>query len=144
VDSDYQIDMEEVRRHLQHTQVVGFFFPFMRLTLLLDLRTSQTDGPMVIVTPMVESADERVKSLRRLRPRFPRPESLMLVPWPRYMGSLQRLGVWDMIEDRVIQAGGEAMRARCQDALQELLKAERKQIRSAITGEGYETVWERE
>ncbi len=70
MDSDYQLDLSEVRRHLDHTQVVGFFFPFLRRTLLIDTRTSDVDGPLVIVTPMVNSVEERIRSLRRLRPRF--------------------------------------------------------------------------
>jgi hypothetical protein len=143
MDSDYQIDMAEVRRHLDETQVVGFWFPFLRLTLLLDTRSTERDLPMVVVVPMVESVDERMRSLSRLRPRFPRPESMTLIPWPRLVGALERLGVWELIEKRMAQLGGEALRSRCRDAFAELLQAERKQVRGAITGEGYETMWER-
>ncbi|MHB8575315.1 MAG: hypothetical protein ACYDCQ_08285 [Dehalococcoidia bacterium] len=144
MDADYQIDLGEVRRHLEHTQVVGFFFPFFRRTLLLDLRTNDTSPPMVTVVPMVNSVEDRVRSLKRLRPRFPRPESMMLVPWPRYVGSMQRLGVWEMIEERLVAIGGDSMRNRCREVLAELMQAELVQVRNAITGEGYQTLWERE
>jgi len=143
MDSDYQLDMAEVRRHLDETQVVGFWFPLLRLTLLLDMRSTERDPPMVVVVPMVQSVDERMRSLSRLRPRFPRPESMTLIPWPRLIGALERLGVWDLIERRMEQLGGETLRSRCRDALVELQQAERKQVRNAITGEGYETLWER-
>jgi len=144
VDSDYQLDISEVRRHLNETQVVGFFFQFLRLTLLLDTRATAQDGPMAVVTPMVQSVEERVKSLRRLRPRFPRPESMTLIPWPKFVGSLERLGVLTMIEERMVALGGERMRERCREAFAELARAEQKQIRDAITGEGYETLWAKE
>ncbi len=144
MDSDYQLDLSEVRRHLDHTQVVGFFFPFLRRTLLIDTRTSDVDGPLVIVTPMVNSVEERIRSLRRLRPRFEKPESMTLIPWPRWIESLQRLGVWDMIERRVTDLGGDSLRNRCEEALAELLREEQLQVKNAITGEGYQTLWERE
>lgn len=144
MDSDYQLDLSEVRRHLDQTQVVGFFFPFLRRTLLLDTRTSGVDSPLVIVVPMVNSVEERVRSLHRLRRRFPKPESMTLIPWPKFIGSLQRLGVWEMIVERLVQLGGEELRLRCNEALAELLREERTQVKNAIVGEGYQTLWERE
>jgi len=144
VDSDYTLDLAEVRRHLWEMQVVGIFFPFMRQTLLLDMRTSATEPPLVIVTPMVRNMEERLRSLQKLRPRFPKPESMALIAWPRFVGALQRLGVWDLIEERMVAVGGEQMRARCREALNDLLRAERRLVRQAITGEGYQTLWARE
>src|SRR5947209_16595787 len=131
MDSDYQLDLSEVRRHLEQTQVVGFFFPFIRRTLLIDTRTSEVDGPMVVVTPMVNSVDERIKSLRRLRPRFGRPESMTLIPWPRWVSALDRLGVQAMIEQRVAALGGDPLRRRCGDAIEELLREEQQQVKNA-------------
>ncbi|HLZ71005.1 MAG TPA: hypothetical protein VKV26_13980 [Dehalococcoidia bacterium] len=144
MDSDFQLDIAEVRKHLDETQVVGFFFPFLRRTLLLDTRTNGSDGPLVIVTPMVQSVEERMRSLRKLRPRFPRPDSMTLIPWPKFVDSLERLGVTKMIEDRMATIGGEALRGRCQAAFAELRRTERQQVQFAITGEGYETLWARE
>ncbi len=143
MDSDYRLDLDELRQNLGRTDVVGFYFPFLRQTLLADLRTSDVDGPMVAVTPMVDSVEERVRSLRRLRPRFPRPNALMLVPWPKLVGALARLGALEMLEDRLVQAGGDVMRERLAAAVAKLEAQERRQIQHAITGEGYETLWER-
>lgn len=143
MDSDYQLDMVEVRRHLEETQVVGFFFPFIRRTLLLDTRTSAADQPMILVVPMVNSVDDRMRSLKRLRPRFPKPESMTLIPWPRFVAAIQRLGLWELIERRMVALGGEAMHDRCSEAFTELLREERTQIKNAIVGEGYQTLWER-
>jgi hypothetical protein len=143
MDSDYELDLGEVRRHLNETQVVGFFFPFLRLTLLLDTRSNAADPPMAVVVPMVQSVEERIRTLRRLRPRFPRPESMTLIPWPKFVGSLERMGVWDLVEKRMAVVGGDVLIERCRLAFKELARAERKQVVSAITGAGYETMWER-
>ena len=144
MDSDYTLDLSEVRRHLWDTQVVGLFFPFMRRTLLLDMRTSDVDGPLVIVTPMVRNMEERLRSLQKLRPRFAKPESMALIAWPRLVGALQRLGVWELVEERLVGLGGEPLRARCREAFAELERQERALVRQAISGEGYETLWQRE
>jgi hypothetical protein len=144
MDSDYQLDVDEVRRRLRETEVVGFYFPFLRRTLLADLRANETDGPLVVVTPMVDSVEERVRSLKKLRPRFPRPASMMLVPWPKMIGGLDRLGVFTLLEERLSEQGGDPPIHQCRTAVQELYRLERIQIRNAITGEGYETLWERE
>lgn len=143
MDSDYTLDLDEVRRHLRDTQVIGVFFPFLRRTLLLDTRTSSVDGPAVMLTPMVRNMDERVRSLQKLRPRFPKPESMALIAWPRMVGAIARLGVWALIEDRMVELGGEPLRSRCREALDDLLRVENKQVRNAITGDGYQTLWER-
>jgi len=143
MDSDYQLDLAELRHHLEHTQVVGFYFPFIRRTLLLDLRTSKSEPPMVIVAPMVQSAEERVRSLRKLRPRLPRPESMALLPWPRYVAALDRLGILELVERRLVELGGERFRERCREAVADLVQCEQTQVRHAITGEGHETLWQR-
>src|SRR3954447_26445023 len=105
MDSDYQLDMDELQRRLQETEVAGIYFPFLRRTLLIDLRTSVVEGPLVIVTPMVDSVEDRVRSLKKLRPRFPRPSSMMLVPWPKFVSGLERLGVLGLVEDRLGEKG---------------------------------------
>src|SRR5262249_45682795 len=37
MDQDFQLDLDELRRRLQQAEVVGFYFPFLRRTLLADL-----------------------------------------------------------------------------------------------------------
>lgn len=143
MDSDFLPDLDELRRHLERSEVVGIYFPLLRRTLLLDTRTSAADPPLVMVVPMVNSMEERLRSLKRLRPRFPRPESLILVPWPKYVGSLRRLGVWELVLQRLGAAGGDRARARCEEAYRELAAAERQQLRNAISGEGFKTIWQR-
>jgi hypothetical protein len=129
MDQEFHIDVEEVRLNLSRSEVVALFFPTFHKTLLLDLRSNATDQPMAVVVPMVRSADERVAELARLRPRFGRPRSLSLIPWPRYVTSVKRLGVWQLVIDRLTEAGAtnaEVMLERC---YRELLRAERAERR---------------
>ncbi|MFN8557556.1 MAG: hypothetical protein U0531_09490 [Dehalococcoidia bacterium] len=65
--------------------------------MLLDMRCTSVDPPLAQVVPMVASSEERVESLRRLRPRFDWPERMILIPWPRYVASVKALGVWQVM-----------------------------------------------
>jgi hypothetical protein len=141
MDQDSHIDLDEVRRGIESAEVIALYFPYFRRTLLLDTRSTPVDPPLVRVTEMVRSADERVKALRRMRPRFPRPRAITLIPWPRFVSSAKETGVWQLLVDRLTAAGGaEVVLERC---YRELLREERGEFCRAVTGEGYQTLWER-
>ncbi len=143
MDSDFRVDINEVIKNLESADVVSFFFPLLRKTLLLDMRSDSVDGPLVRVVPMVDNIEERFRSLRRMRPRFARPESITVIPWPKYVGGLVRSGLWDRIVRRFADQGhADAVRA-CQEALDELFELERQELANAISGEKYQSLWER-
>jgi hypothetical protein len=77
-----------------------------------------------------------------MRPRFPKPESVNIVPWPKYVGSLVTMGVWDRIARRYLDIGSTENVRQCEACLKELYEVEREEIRRAITGENYETLWD--
>jgi hypothetical protein len=143
MDSDFRIDLAEVNRNLDTAEVVSFYFPLLRKTLLIDNRRSDLDGPMMKVVPMVSTPEERFRSLRQLRPRFPKPESVTIIPWPKYVSSLLRLGVWDHIASRFAEVGDPELMRQCEACLQELLTAERGEIGRAIRGENFQDLWRR-
>jgi len=143
MDSDFRIDLAEVNRNLDTAEVVSLYFPLLRKTLLIDNRRSAVDGPMIKVVPMVATPEERFRSLRQLRPRFPKPESVTIIPWPKYVSSLLRLGVWDHIASRFAEAGDPELMRQCEACLQELLTAEREEIGRAIRGENFQDLWRR-
>lgn len=144
MDQEFHIDVDEVRRTLDRAEVVALYFPYFRKTLLLDRRHSPADPPLARVVPMVNSAQERLESLRRLRPRFGRPESLALIPWPRSVASAKRLGVWQMVVERFVAAGGQQCEVVLERCYRQLLREERLEFRRAVAGEGYQTLWQRE
>ncbi len=142
MDSDFRIDISEVKRAMDTGEIIALYFPLLRKTLLMDTRTTGVDGPMIKVVPMASSPEERFRELIRLRPRLPKPESVNIVPWPKYVHSLSRLGVWDHIVRRFLEIGPRDIVRQCDECLQELQRVEREEVRRAITGENYETLWD--
>ena len=142
MDSDFRIDIGEVQRAIDTGEIIALYFPLLRKTLLMDTRTNALDGPMIKVVPMASSPEERFRELVRLRPRFPKPESINIIPWPKYAASLVRLEVWDRIVRRFLEIGPPQIVKRCEECLQEIYQVEREEIRRAITGDNYETLWD--
>lgn len=141
---DSGTEIKEVLQSIAHAEVITIYFPSFRKTLLFDARTNEKDGPMVTVVDMVTSSDERFRSLKRLRPRFGRPESLVLIPWPRSIESLTRLGVLSGIIERCKSLGDASADETCQNAYKTLLELEHTEKIKAVLGEGYETLWQRD
>lgn len=141
MDSDYRIDVSEVNRNIDAADVIALYFPLLRKTLLMDMRTNDVDGPMIRVVPMANTPEERFQSLKKMRPRFKKPDSITIIPWPKYVSSIMELGIWDHIVRRYAEIGTPVIVRRCEECYQELAKLEREEIRRAITGENYETMW---
>ena len=123
MDGGFTRNIDEVIRNINSAEIVSIMFPVLGKSLVLE---------------------ERFRSIQRMRPGFPRPKELALVPWTLYVDSLVRLGIWDSIMKRFIDSGhGEAIKA-CEQALDELRRLEREEITSAIRGDNYKTIWSRE
>jgi len=141
VDSEYRIDVSEVNRNIEVADVIALYFPLLRKTLLMDLRTNKVDGAMIRVVPMANTPEERFQSLVKMRPRFRKPDSITIIPWPKYVSSLADLGIWDRIVRRYADTGSPAIVRKCDRCYAELAKLEDEEIQRAITGENYETMW---
>jgi hypothetical protein len=140
-DDDLEYDLEEVKRNIDSAEVMSVFFPTFRRSVVIDTRTNDHDGPMVRIMPMVASPQERLRSLRRLRPTFPRVHNLALIPWPRYVDSLVDLGVWGRIVNRFEGAGQSETVAVCEAVLEELRVLEKAEMAAVVRGENYHTLW---
>lgn len=143
MDSDFRVDLNEIIRSVETAEVLSIYFPLLRKALLVDARSDAAEGPMMRVMPMVNNLEERFRSLKRLRPRFPVPENVALIPWPKYAVSLKRLGVWERLLERFAASGFPGILAQCEQAYQEIAKLERDEISAALTGERYQSLWER-
>ena len=95
----------------------------------------------VRLMPMASSPQDRVRSIRRLRPGFPRLQNLTLIPWQRYVDSLVDLGVWEKIVSRIEASGDEHAIQACDAVLAELRRLEREETAAAISGDNYQTIW---
>ena len=140
-DDDFESDLDEIVRNIDSAEVISIFFPTLRRSVVIDTRTNEHDGAMVRLMPMVASPQERLRSLRRLRPSFPRVHNLALIPWLRYVESLVKLGVWPRVVSRLEAAGEEAAAAECGEVLRELQAVEKAEMASVVRGENYHTMW---
>ena len=97
MDGDFRVNVDEVLRNIDNAEVISIYFPLLRKTILIDTRFTTEDPPMVKIVPMASTVEDRHRILRKLRPHFPRPKTITLVPWPKYAESLVRLGVWQKV-----------------------------------------------
>lgn len=141
VDNDFSIDLADIAATIHTSDVIAIRFVSLGQRLLLDFRTSELDGPMVRVVEPVNSVEERYRSLRRLRPRFPAPEKIVAIWWPRFATSLESTGIWPEVLERVRESGHEEALARAHEALAGLIELEQEQQRDAISGKGFRTLW---
>ena len=145
MDNGVEGDLATITTNIDEAEVVCLYFPVLRKTLLIYNRWSDHVGPMVRIVPMADDSAERLRSLRRLRPELPRPNSLTLIPWTRRIDSLTSLGLWEHIARRFDDHRDAAeYRAEAGRCLQRLYAMEQRELRCAITGERYHALWQRE
>ncbi len=121
--------------------VLGFWMFSERL--LVDFRFTPADPPLVRVVPQAQSAQQRLRELRVLRPRFETPQRFYFFVWPRSLRMLESRGVWPRLTERCAQSGHTRVAEDCGLAWSVLLELERRHVETAITGQGYRTEWQR-
>lgn len=137
----FEIDIEAVHQNVREAEVVALYFPMLRKTLLVDTRSNDHVDPMVCVVDMVQNAGERFRSLRKLRPQLPRPQSITLIPWVLRVASLRETGVWADLMTR-LHDYGECLESAA-DCLAQLDLLEQNELQQALTGKNYRTLWGR-
>lgn len=141
---DYGLDIGEVTKVINDSQVLVVRFAIVNKRLLVDSRTNEQDGPHIAVVDRAGSIEERFKALKKMRPRFPLPDKIMSFMWPRHIETFRKSGLWDKIQERLVSLGGEPMLERCAKAFEDLAHEERIEVLTAIRGgEGYQALWER-
>jgi len=143
MDNDYGLNLDDVLRTVETAEVVRIRFMLLDKRLLIDNRFNEVEGPLVRVVNRAGSSEESFRSLKRMRPRFPLPDKMTAIFWPKYVKTLCTTGVWDAITERLRQSGYPESLRQCEEALTELYRLERQEIRNAISGEGFKTVWQR-
>ena len=143
MDNDYAIDLEQIIHTILTSEVLTIRFALLEKRLLIDNRYNEIDGPMVKLVPRVNSYEERFRNLRRMRPRFKLPEKITAIWWPKYISTLDTTGVWPALTHRIAATGFSASVREAEDAFRELRDMERGEIRRAVSGEGFQTLWAR-
>ena len=140
---DYGVDLDEILRVIDRAAVLIVRFDVLEPRLLVDFRADPPDTPIIQLVDRVNSAEERFRHLKSLRPKLPLPERIMSFPWPRAAGAFEESGIWEKIEARLVSLGAE--QERIDRIRQQLLDGERAVTVAAITGgEGFRTIWERQ
>jgi len=142
MDNDFFLDYEEIKKTVKNAEVVTFRFVIVNQRLLIDNRYSEIDPPLVKLVPRATSIEERFRSLKQLRPRFRLPEKISAIWWPKFVETMLQRGVWDAIVQRIEEAGFSEAAQGCESVLAELRELERQEIHNAISGEGFQALWE--
>ena len=141
MNGDFMGNSEDVLRNIETAEVLSILLPLLGRSLLVDTRCDAREGPMIRVVPMAGSVEERLRSLQRMRPHLPHPERLTVIPWPKRVLSLQTLGIWERIVERLVASGYPGMEKASREVFSQLVHLEREEIGKAITGQGYHTIW---
>ena len=142
--SDHLFDnLEDVEQTILAPDVVSIFFPFLGKSIIIDSRTNETDGPIILLTNMVKAPEERVASIRQMRPSFHKIEEIVLIPWVRYVKTLQSSGIWGKIVDKMHELGHEKAHTNAVQILDALEKLERDYLTAVVTGPYWETPWKK-
>ena len=141
MDSTYEIDVDGLIRTVQRSDHVIVRFSTLAQRLFIDFRTSSSEGPGIFVLPVANTIQERLATIAAARPNFPRPEKLYVMAWPLRVAGLERLGFVEAARRRFAAMDPfEAVR-NLDRAIRDLENAEGLELRGAITGEGYRTIW---
>ncbi len=143
MDNNFTLDYAEITNTVQNADVVTFRFVIVGQRLLIDNRYSEIDPPLVTLVERAKSVEDRFRSLKKLRPRFRLPEKISAIWWPKFAESLVEHGIWDAIAKRIADAGFTEAARECDAVLEELRSLERQELKNALAGEGYQSLWEK-
>ncbi len=137
IDDGADLDLRAVCQNIAEAEVITVYFPLIGRTLLVDGRRTADVPTMVRVVPMARDTSERLRSLRRLRPMLPRPESITMIPWRMRVASVVSSGVWGCLLRRLDD------HPAAEACLTELRRLDRAERVDAILGRRYEALWAR-
>ena len=143
MDSHHEVDVERMSRIIHSCEILLIRFDLVPKRLFIDLRSNENQGPLITLLDPVRSPKERLRQIRALRPEFGDPGGVRILRWPRYVASLERLGVWGQLKDRCRLAGFPDMDRKLDEIYDRLREEERETMKAAIRGDGYNTLWER-
>jgi len=143
LDSGIELDLERVVQNIDEADVVTIYFPLLGKTLILDTRRNEHAGPLITIVPIAQDGTDRYRSFHNLRPSFPRPQSISMIPWTHRIDSLSRLGVWSHVVARVQTIAPDpcAFIEMADTCLSELRDLEVRELLRAVSGEQYQTLW---
>lgn len=136
----------QVLSTIDEAEVLTIFFPNLTKALVVDTRRNQEDGPIIKVVNQVNSMEERMASIEKMRPGFGKVRSIAGIPWTKSIRTLKENGVMTRLEQRLNRAGQESYIAaqNCNEAFSKLCEIEHKQWTTLIKNENsmYKSIWQ--
>lgn len=145
MDNAYNISSAKIIRALAEAEVMSIFFPQVGKALIVDTRHDAARGPVVLIDEMVSSAEERLQSVRRLRPEFKEIAQLTLAPWIGSTRAFSEQGILEAIVERFHAMGYHDAANDVMSVFQQLQRHERRLMRDLVAGDPQttRTVWAR-
>jgi hypothetical protein len=146
MDNAFNLSSTKIIRALAEAEVMSIFFPRVGKALVVDTRHDSENGPAVFVDEMVSSPEERLQSIRRLRPQFKELAQLTLAPWVGSTRSFTEQGILEAIVERLHALGFPDAADEAMAAFRQMRQAERATLRDLITGDAQTTrsLWARQ
>jgi len=135
MDYPFNLASDKIIRHLTDAEVMSIFFPRLGKTLIVDARHNYENGPVMLLDGMVRTPEERLRSIRRLRPQFEQLGQLTLAPWAGSTRSFIERGILDAITTRFEAMGFTEAANAAHDTFRELRGIEREIMRNLVTGD---------
>lgn len=143
MDFGYGDSVDGVFKFIENAEVLAVFFPKFGQSVVVDVRPKDGEPPLVRVVPMARSIADRLRTIKRMRPALPRPQDIVAVPWVGYVDAMKTSGLWGKVLERIEQAGFPEALEDAENAFNELVRMERRELAQLIMGDQYETLWAR-
>jgi hypothetical protein len=143
LDFGYGDSVDGVFKFIENAEVLAVFFPKFGQSVVVDVRHKEGEPPLVRVVPMARSIADRLRTIKRMRPALPRPQDILAVPWVGYVDAMKTLGLWGKVLGRIEQTGFPGALEDAENAFNELVRMERRELAQLIMGDQYETLWAR-
>ncbi len=136
----------QVLSTIDEAEVLTIFFPNLAKALIVDARRNYEEGPLVKVVNQVNSMEERMAAIEKMRPGLGRVRSIAGIPWTKSIRTLGENGIVARLEQRLVQGGENTYAASqaCGAAFQKLQELEHSQWVDLIKGQNtlYKSIWE--
>ena len=136
----------QVLSTIDEAEVLTIFFPNLAKALIVDTRRNYEEGPLVKVVNQVNSMEERMAAIEKMRPGLGRIRSIAGIPWAKSVRTLRENGVMARLEQRLVRAGENPYEAAyaCNTAFKKLQEIEHAQWVDLIKGKNplYKSIWE--
>ena len=138
--------ISQVLTTIYEAEVMTIFFPNLSKALVVDTRAGFGEKPFIRVMNQVNSMEERMSSIEKMRPNLGRVRSIAGIPWTKSIRTLKENDILMRLERRLQMAGLSQSEASqvCIEAFHKLQQVEHMQWIDIIKGRSplYKTIWE--